>query len=107
MADTDTPLEFSPDELRERYEAERLKRLRTDGIHQYREPKGILKDFDADPFVEPGFTRDAVVTETDVVIVGAGFGGLTTAAFLRKNGIDDFYMIDYAGDVGGTWYWNR
>jgi cyclohexanone monooxygenase len=100
-----TPL--SPDELREKYRLEREKRLRPEGNAQYVEPGTVLDDFDADPYVEPGFTRDPVVDEVDVVVIGAGFGGMLAAANLRKAGIDSFRMIDKAGDFGGTWYWNR
>ena len=95
------------DELRERYRLERDKRFRADGNAQYKEFKGIYKDFDADPYVEPGFSRSPVIEETDVVIVGAGWGGLTSAAHLRKAGVNNFRIIDKAGDFGGTWYWNR
>jgi cation diffusion facilitator CzcD-associated flavoprotein CzcO len=100
-----TPL--SPDELREKYRLEREKRLRPEGNAQYVEPDTVLDDFDRDPYVEPGFTRDPVSDEVDVTIIGAGFGGMLAAANLRKAGIDSFRMIDKAGDFGGTWYWNR
>ena len=43
----------------------------------------------------------------DVAIVGAGFGGLLTAARLRELGVDNLRLIDKAADVGGTWYFNR
>ena len=97
----------SPDALRERYRIERERRLRPEGNAQYIEPATVLDDFDRDPYVEPGFTRDARREEVEVVIVGAGFGGMLAAANLRKRGIDSIRMIDKAGDFGGTWYWNR
>ncbi|MCB0995436.1 MAG: NAD(P)/FAD-dependent oxidoreductase, partial [Acidimicrobiales bacterium] len=97
--------DISADELREKYEEERLKRLRSEGNEQYVELKQY-KDFDADPYT-PLQPRDPMTIETEVLIVGAGWGGMTTAAFLRKNGVDDFRIIDKAGDFGGTWYWNR
>ncbi|MFA5884173.1 MAG: NAD(P)/FAD-dependent oxidoreductase [Acidimicrobiia bacterium] len=93
--------------LRERYRIEREKRLRPDGNAQYADLTGRYADFDRDPYVEPGFTRDPIVEETDVVIVGAGFGGMLAAANLRKAGIERFRILDKAGDFGGTWYWNR
>ena len=105
MAETDAPT-FSPDELRGRYEQERVKRL-TDGARTYRSLRDLNKDFDADPFVEPGFSRAPVVEETDVVIVGTGWAGMSTAAYLAKEGVTSYRMIDKAGDFGGTWYWNR
>jgi cation diffusion facilitator CzcD-associated flavoprotein CzcO len=38
-----------------------------------------------------------------VVIVGAGFGGIGMALALRQAGIEDFLVVDRAGDLGGTW----
>ncbi|MCA8930662.1 MAG: NAD(P)/FAD-dependent oxidoreductase, partial [Alphaproteobacteria bacterium] len=86
---------------------EREKRLRADGTAQYRELTDDWAEFDRDPFVEPGFTRDPVIEDTDVVIIGAGIGGLTTAVRLAQNGVTDMRILDRAGDFGGTWYWNR
>ena len=93
------------DEVRKRYQQERERRLRSDGNDQYVEIEA-LKDFDTDPYM-PVVQREPLKVSTDVVIIGAGWGGMTTAAFLRKNGVDDFRIIDKAGDFGGTWYWNR
>jgi cation diffusion facilitator CzcD-associated flavoprotein CzcO len=41
--------------------------------------------------------------ETDVVVVGTGFSGLGMAIQLKKNGRDDFVILEKAADVGGTW----
>ena len=90
-----------------KYAEERAKRLRSDGASQWQDFSGEYKDFDRDPYVEPGFTRDPLTEEVEVVIVGAGFGGMLAAAQLRQQGIDSFRIIDKAGDFGGTWYWNR
>lgn len=38
-----------------------------------------------------------------VVIVGAGFGGLTVAATLKDSGIHDFVILEEGDDVGGVW----
>lgn len=98
---------LSLEEAREKYRIEREKRLRADGIRQYKELKGDYEEFDRDPYVEPGFTREAVIEDVDVVIVGGGFGGMIEAANLTKAGITNFRIIEKAGDFGGTWYWNR
>lgn len=95
------------EQVRRRYEEERAKRLRADGLAQYQELKGDLADFDRDPFADPDFTRDPVIEETEVVIVGAGFAGMLTAINLKERGVHDIRMVDKAGDFGGTWYWNR
>ena len=42
----------------------------------------------------------------DVVVVGAGFAGLYLLHRLRSKGFS-VRVFDAAGDVGGTWYWNR
>ncbi len=44
--------------------------------------------------------------EVDVVVVGAGFAGLYMLHRLRQLGFS-VQVIEAAGDVGGTWYWNR
>ncbi len=106
MSDPDAttdPLEAA----RQRYQQERAKRLRNDGMDQFQELRGDLAEFDRDPFADPGFSRDAIDRDVDVVIVGAGFAGMLTAARLLDRGVDDFLIIDKAGDFGGTWYWNR
>jgi cation diffusion facilitator CzcD-associated flavoprotein CzcO len=48
-----------------------------------------------------------VTEEVDVVIVGAGIAGVTAGAHLRKAGIQRIRLVDKAGGIGGTWYWNQ
>ncbi|MDH3705496.1 MAG: NAD(P)-binding protein, partial [Acidimicrobiia bacterium] len=105
--DPDDDASIPLDEARERYRIEREKRLRTDGNAQYKEFTGDLAEFDRDPYVEPGFTRDAIAEDIGAVIVGAGFAGMLCAINLTRHGIRDFRMVEKAGDFGGTWYWNR
>ncbi len=95
------------EQVRERYRIEREKRLRGDGLAQFKELKGDYAAFDIDPYVEPGFEREPVIEETDAVIVGAGFGGMLTAVNLQRKGIENFRIVEKGGDFGGTWYWNR
>ena len=42
----------------------------------------------------------------DALIVGAGFAGIYQLHTLRELGLS-VQVIDNAGDVGGTWYWNK
>ncbi len=92
--------------LQARYREERDKRVRPDGNAQYRQPSGRFASLLDDPFT-PRAERAPRSDDVTVAIIGAGFGGLCTGARLRQAGIDDFLLIDGAGGVGGTWYWNR
>jgi cation diffusion facilitator CzcD-associated flavoprotein CzcO len=38
-----------------------------------------------------------------IAIAGAGFSGLGMAIALREDGIEDFVVLERAGDLGGTW----
>lgn len=40
---------------------------------------------------------------TDMLIVGAGFSGLTMALEARKRGLSNITILEKAGDIGGTW----
>jgi cyclohexanone monooxygenase len=95
------------EKLREKYAEERAKRLRSVALGQDQSLTGKLADFARDPNADPDFARDPVVSDTDVLIIGAGFGGLLAGAHLRQAGVEDITFIDRAGDFGGTWYWNR
>jgi cation diffusion facilitator CzcD-associated flavoprotein CzcO len=92
--------------LREKYRQERDKRLRPEGNDQYLEPKGRFAHFLADPYVT-ATPREAHLDEVEVAIIGAGFAGLCAGARLASAGVEDIWLIDGAGDVGGAWYWNR
>ncbi|MFV2090893.1 MAG: flavin-containing monooxygenase, partial [Pseudomonadales bacterium] len=100
-------LGFDADALREKYRQERDRRLRADGNEQYVEIKESYGHYLEDPYVEPGFVRDALTDEVEVAIIGGGFGGLLAGARLREAGVEDLRMIEKGGDFGGTWYWNR
>jgi cyclohexanone monooxygenase len=100
-------LGFDPEALRAKYREERDKRLRPDGNDQYIEVKGEFAHFTDDPYVEPGFTREPLADEVEVVVIGGGFGGLLAGARLREAGVDGLRIIEKGGDFGGTWYWNR
>jgi cation diffusion facilitator CzcD-associated flavoprotein CzcO len=42
----------------------------------------------------------------EVLIVGAGFGGIAAAIELRRHGITDVAILEKAPDIGGTWFYN-
>src|SRR5579883_1799178 len=100
-------IDFDPDALRAKYREERDKRLRPDGNEQYVEVRGDFSRYVDDPYVDPGYTREPLNEEVEVLIVGGGFGGLLAGARLREAGINDLRIIEKGGDFGGTWYWNR
>jgi cyclohexanone monooxygenase len=97
---------FDPNALRERYRAEREKRLRADGNQQYVEVTGRFARYLDDPYTAP-MERAPLADTTEVAVIGGGFGGLLVGARLRQAGIDDIRLIEKGGDFGGTWYWNR
>jgi cation diffusion facilitator CzcD-associated flavoprotein CzcO len=92
--------------LRRKYREERDKRLRPDGNDQYIHISDLFSPYGEDPFT-PVVERESRHDHVTVAVVGAGFAGLLTAARLKENGIGGVRLIDSAGDVGGTWYWNR
>ncbi|RKT88526.1 Predicted flavoprotein CzcO associated with the cation diffusion facilitator CzcD [Saccharopolyspora antimicrobica] len=100
-------LDFDPDALRERYRAERLRRIRPDGNEQYQRAEGRFGYYADDPYAEPGFTREPVRDRVDALVVGGGFGGLLAAARLRQAGLERIRIVEKGADFGGTWYWNR
>ncbi len=98
---------FDPDALREKYRRERDKRAREDGNEQYTEVAGEFSNFVDDPYLDDLIERAPLTDETDVIVIGGGFGGLLAGARLREHGVTSIRMIEKGGDFGGTWYWNR
>ena len=98
---------IDPDALREKFRTERDKRIRADGNDQYVEVVGDFSHYVDDPYVTPGFERDPIEEEVEVVVIGGGFGGMLAAARLKEIGITDIKIIEKGGNFGGTWYWNR
>jgi cation diffusion facilitator CzcD-associated flavoprotein CzcO len=89
------------EEIRERYAIERDRRIRAEGNAQYQEI-----DPSVDPSAEP-IERSPLRDQVEVAVIGAGLSGLVVAVELRRVGVESIRLIDRAGDVGGTWYWNR
>ncbi|KAF9894159.1 hypothetical protein FE257_009132 [Aspergillus nanangensis] len=102
---------IDPERLRRKYLEERDKRLENNnGVDQYcviDDATKASQKYLTDPYIEPGFTRDPVDVDCDVIIIGGGYGGLLCAVRLLQQGITNFRIIEKAGDFGGTWYWNR
>ncbi|MCK9993196.1 MAG: hypothetical protein Dbin4_01716, partial [Alphaproteobacteria bacterium] len=104
---TPAELGFDPGALREKYRHERDRRIHPEGAAQYREIDEQFAHFNNDPYVEPGFTREPLFDEVEVLVIGGGFGGLLAGARLRAAGVKSLRIIEKGGDFGGTWYWNR
>src|SRR6186997_1832502 len=47
------------------------------------------------------------VPQYDVIVVGAGFGGMGAAIQLKKMGYDSILILDREDDLGGTWHVNH
>jgi cation diffusion facilitator CzcD-associated flavoprotein CzcO len=104
---TRTPSDIDIAALKEKYRHERDRRLRPDGQRQYFRPTGeVVSSYAADPHqqVQP---RAAISEDIDVIVLGAGWGGIMAAYHLKQAGVTNFRNVDTAGDFGGVWYWNR
>ncbi len=52
-------------------------------------------------------TRSSEIRDLDALIIGAGFSGLYQLLCLRDRLGLSAQVLEAAGGVGGTWYWNR
>jgi cation diffusion facilitator CzcD-associated flavoprotein CzcO len=98
---------FDPEVVHAKYLAERDKRL-VPGRAAIRDltRDEYVAGYRADPFT-PHTERPPVVDDPEVVIVGGGIAGILAGAHLRKAGVERIRIVDQAGGMGGTWYWNR
>ena len=104
--DSDAP-RFDKETVRAKYLAERDRRL-VEGRSEIRDLQrdAHFSNYRDDPFT-PRIERGPVNDEVDVLIVGGGIAGVLAGANLRKAGIERIRIVDQAGGVGGTWYWNQ
>ena len=77
------------------------------GAADYMAMEGEFSRYLEDVYSEPPVEREALTDTCDVLVIGAGFGGLLLWAKLQKAGFTDVRYCEKGGDVGGTWYWNR
>src|SRR5215216_3185989 len=99
--------EFEPEAVRDKYAQERAKRMTEDrGVLYDLRADERFKEYTKDPFT-PFVERDPRTEDVDVAIIGAGMSGVTVGAKLREEGLRKIVLIDQAGGIGGTWYWNR
>ncbi|MGH8277216.1 MAG: flavin-containing monooxygenase, partial [Steroidobacteraceae bacterium] len=77
------------------------------GAADYMSMEGDFKKYLDDVYSEPPIPREALNDECEILVVGAGFGGLLIWHKLSEAGFTDVRFCEKGGDVGGTWYWNR
>lgn len=102
----------------QKYFIEAAKRKRADGTKQFEQLR--LSDNEklrhlADDIFADHTALDKLPLPIDsgdcvkFLILGAGMGGIVMAIKLIKQGasVDQILLVESAGGVGGTWYWNR
>ncbi|KAL6160088.1 hypothetical protein ACJQWK_09494 [Exserohilum turcicum] len=102
----------------QKYQQEAAKRLRDDGIKQF-EPLHFSDNERLRSLVDDRWADHAALDALPVpvsaherikfLVVGAGIGGIVMAVKLLQKGFRaaEILLVDAAGGVGGTWYWNR
>ncbi|HVU73859.1 MAG TPA: NAD(P)/FAD-dependent oxidoreductase [Mycobacteriales bacterium] len=101
------PTGFDAERIRAKYLAERDRRLVPGraAIRELSEDQHFAS-YRRDPFT-PVQEREPVRDEVDAVVLGGGIAGVVAGANLRKAGVQSIRIVDQAGGIGGTWYWNR
>jgi cation diffusion facilitator CzcD-associated flavoprotein CzcO len=102
----EAPSRLDKQALRQKYLAERDKRLRPEGSKQYVRAEGLFAHYLEDPYV-PRVEREPLFDEVTVAFIGGGFSGLIGGARLKQAGVSSVRIIEKGGDFGGAWYWNR
>jgi len=78
-----------------------------EGVADYVAAEGDLARYVEDVHSGEPVAREALSDECEILVVGAGFSGLMLWHKLQAEGFTDVRICEKAGDVGGTWYWNR
>ena len=106
QSETEPRPSYDKELLRQKYVAERDKRLKPEGNEQYLHVAGRYAQYLEDPYM-PVQPRKPMSDHVTFAFIGGGFSGLVTGARLKEAGIDSVRIIEKGGDFGGTWYWNR
>jgi cyclohexanone monooxygenase len=77
------------------------------GAADYMAMEGEFTKYLDDVYSEPPIQRESLHDECEILVVGAGFGGLLLWQKLSQANFTDVRFCEKGGDVGGTWYWNR
>lgn len=100
------------DTIKRKYEEERDKRVRPNGVGSFLELQAY-PNLDKDLFVDYESLRATQALrdndEIKFLIIGAGHSGLLAAVRLVQAGFapEEIVLVDKAGGFGGVWYWNR
>ncbi|GAP91485.1 putative pyridine nucleotide-disulfide oxidoreductase-like protein [Rosellinia necatrix] len=105
-------------QIQQKYAEEAQKRVKAEGLSQFQS----LSDSDSDRLrhLADDIWADHAALDAQVsplgpgdcpkfLIAGAGVGGILAAVRLIQQGFtaDQIRLVETAGGVGGTWYWNR
>ncbi|KAI0117428.1 FAD/NAD(P)-binding domain-containing protein [Daldinia grandis] len=104
--------------IKEKYTVEAQKRIRPEGAAQFQtlaqsdsdQLRRLADDFWADHAALDALPSPLKPGDSPkFLIAGAGIGGIGAAVRLIEAGFsaDQIRIIETAGGVGGTWYWNR
>lgn len=102
----------------QKYFVEAAKRKRAEGTKQFEQlhfsDDDRLRSLAEDPWADHTALDKLQVPIDDgnqvkFLITGAGMGGITMAVKLIKAGFtaSQIVIVEAAGGIGGTWYWNR
>ena len=98
---------IDPAKLREKYVAERNKRLNSRVGRSYKLAKDQPKELIDALWSKAVLNRAPMEEEFDVLVVGGGMSGIMTAGRLVQQGVTNLRLLERGSDFGGTWFWNQ